>query len=207
MSGDSNKLPAETALSAGENAELGELQLQMRDTREWFQPTNQAARDRHLALLEKQDGEPQTTHPPSPLGKRKQEIEMLMRDTHSAYWKGPQAQSLQLEYQRLLDGKETPEADTALWSEALDISEAEVKNAHANALAVEEALPDTVGDIEASIAGLSGDTQDLIRVILADPGSQSIPFTDESAAELRDWFGRMPADEQQAIRDVLGVAF
>ena len=202
--------PAETALTSGETAELGELELSMRDTREWFQPRNAAARYRYLALLEKQEGEQQTTRPPTDIAVRQQEIQAMMADQHSPYWKGPRAAGLQAEYAMLLEGKETAHVSAEVatsWAEHLGLSEDEVHAAHGRALEIEQVLPDSIADIEASIGGLSEGTQDLIRHILADPSNPAIPYDDASAAELREWFAAMPRDEQQAIRDVLGVAF
>ena len=215
MTDEDNQAPAEPGLSAGESAELGELQQAMKDTHSWGHDPIGQARAGELygkqEAFERGEEAPAALRQPGALETRKAELQELMSDQLSSYWRGPQSQALQAEYLALLEGREvsqvTPEA-AATWSEHLEISEAAVHQAHGMALQIEEALgPEVAADVEASIDALSDGAQDLVRVILSDPGNPAIPYTDETAQELRDWFGRMPADEQAAIRDVLGVDF
>ncbi len=156
--------------------------------------------DRYGELIAAKEAGTPAPAGPSANDRRIAEIEGLMSDTYSEYWRGPKADILQREYRDLIDGGQ-PASEVA---EALGISEDMASDMQARVGSAFESI-DT-GALDSAFEGLSDEAQGIASAVLADPSKreayiETMPV--ETLEELVNFVGRMPDNEVAALERAL----
>ena len=160
------RLPSD---AAAVSAEIVELEGQMVDPRTWFH--DKAGQERYRQLVEAEDSGAAPPAKPSAIAQRIAEIETLMQDRLSDYWRGPRAETLQQEYRQLLDGEEAggfPAEMVKSWAGSLEVSEEDMLGAFERAGEIAEAVGNT-SDLDSAFVGLSDSLQKSCWQALAQP--------------------------------------
>jgi hypothetical protein len=194
-------------LSPQESAELATLEEGMKDTRAWFQPTNQPSRDRALALYEKQETGA-AAPAPAPQDQRLAEIEKTMAEAPRTYWKSADLQSeyralLAVDAADLVPGVVVDGEVTEAWAKVLGASAEDVQGLNQRVADLEGGLtPDSLQTFD----GLGDETQAWCLKALTpgnDPQEVLDAMPEEAWQEFKAWESGLTADEIAAIRSLI----
>lgn len=174
--------------------EIQEIEDSMADDFAAYQGDT-ATQERYAGLLRAQEAGGPAPPRPDAATARRTEIEKLMADPHSKYWRGSRSEAIQAEYRDLLDGERPPaQADAGgADQQAVQVSDADVDNAIGNLAAMGTVGQDFAGELSRGGAkGKLGVMEDARKAILAGMG-------DAAADVVQAFEANLSADAKAAV--------
>lgn len=189
--------PNETTDAQTLDSEISTLEAEMADTKGrepggYWNDEGKQARYRQLLEAKESGGAVPTVDAKA---KRRGELETLMGDQHSSYWKGAEAEKLQGEYRNLLDGKES-----GMPAEAVTITDADVDVAIKNVAGMGEVGAEWANELgRGNARGSLEHGEDVRRSVFAEMG--------EAAAEVAQAFDGLPDNVRASVHREFATAY